>query len=258
MKNYRLAMLLILTVTLMICAGPFLGSAEGQNAKKADDWTGVYAGLNLGGGIGSMHMNMTNTPPGGGAGDVIVPSSLSGTSGAVIGGGQIGFLRQDGRFVWGVEADIQGSGMNVTESFTGNITDNGDPGPNSTLSASEKTNYFGTVRVRFGGAVSRHLLLYGTAGAAYADVDYKGDMIWTPPSSPTYPAAGSAMKAGWTAGGGMEYRLCSKWSLRGEYLFYDLGPEAISSPRWMGTGYFNTFTMSTKAHIVRAAFNYRF
>jgi len=100
------------------------------------NWSGVYAGLNLGYGWGKV----TNT----GAN----PSGI-------LGGGQIGVNWQSGQFVYGAEADIQASGADDT--FAGYKFSN---------------PWFGTVRGRAGYAIN-NILLYGTLGLAYGDL--RGD-----------------------------------------------------------------------------------
>jgi outer membrane immunogenic protein len=68
------------------------------------------------------------------------------------------------------------------------------------------------VRGRAGYAFDR-FLVYGTAGAAFGDV--RANFTDDPVSSAT--------KAGWTAGGGVEFALDRNWSAKAEYLFVDLG-----------------------------------
>ena len=100
------------------------------------NWSGVYAGLNLGYGWGKV----TNT----GAN----PSGI-------LGGGQIGVNWQSGQFVYGAETDLQGSGADDT--FAGYKFSN---------------PWFGTLRGRAGYAIN-NILLYGTLGLAYGDL--RGD-----------------------------------------------------------------------------------
>jgi outer membrane immunogenic protein len=97
------------------------------------NWSGVYAGLNLGYGWGKV----TNTS--------VEPSGI-------LGGGQVGFNWQSGQFVYGVETDIQGSGANET------------------FAPWKFSNpWFGTLRGRAGYAFN-NILVYGTLGVAYGDL----------------------------------------------------------------------------------------
>jgi outer membrane immunogenic protein len=97
------------------------------------NWSGVYAGLNLGYGWGKV----TNT----GAN----PSGL-------LGGGQVGVNWQSGQIVYGAETDLQASGANDT--FAGYKFSN---------------PWFGTLRGRVGYAFN-NFLIYGTLGLAYGDL----------------------------------------------------------------------------------------
>jgi hypothetical protein len=80
------------------------------------DWTGFYLGANVGVSAGVAPITQTSTflpappgPPG------INNQSTHNLFGA-IGGGQIGYNRQFGRFVAGIEADMQASGQRSDQS----------------------------------------------------------------------------------------------------------------------------------------------
>jgi outer membrane immunogenic protein len=97
------------------------------------NWTGPYAGLNVGYEWGSV----TNSP--------FNPRGL-------VGGGQVGYNWQSGQFVFGAETDIQ---------FTG---------ADDTFAPWKFSNpWFGTLRGRAGVAFN-NILLYGTLGLAYGDL----------------------------------------------------------------------------------------
>jgi len=97
------------------------------------NWTGFYAGLNLGYEWGKV----TNSG--------IDPSGVAG-------GGQIGYNWQSGQFVFGAEADIQASAAD------------------DTFAPYKFANpWFGTLRGRAGFAIN-NVLLYGTLGLAYGDL----------------------------------------------------------------------------------------
>src|SRR5262245_35321904 len=73
-------------------------------------WTGWYVGANVGFGWG--HADTTFTPLPSAAGFVnLAPTTLSPDPNGVIGGGQIGYNWQLNRWVFGLEADFQGSNM---------------------------------------------------------------------------------------------------------------------------------------------------
>ncbi len=97
------------------------------------NWTGPYAGLNLGYEWGKV----TNSS--------VDPSGVAG-------GGQIGYNWQSGQFVFGAETDIQASAAD------------------DTFAPYKFSNpWFGTLRGRAGFAIN-NILLYGTVGLAYGDL----------------------------------------------------------------------------------------
>jgi len=92
----------------------------------AYSWTGFYIGANVGAAWGKADVDqnvgvpfsgITNNPI-----TIIVPPQLgafpgtSGTGTGVIGGGQIGYNWQSDRWVYGVEADFDGTGLKANSS----------------------------------------------------------------------------------------------------------------------------------------------
>ena len=50
-----------------------------------------------------------------------------------------------------------------------------------------------------------------------------------------------------------------RWSVKGEYLYYDLGSRTITGPQTNPVGVdFGTYTFSTRGNIVKAGLNYKF
>lgn len=147
-------------------------------------WTGLYVGGQLGYGFG----NDTATPTG------IAPNGIKPSG--VLGGGHIGYAYQTGgNFVVGLEGSIDGSSASSSSpAFLG--------------SYSVKSPIQGSIRGRAGFAVDR-ALFYATGGVAFATFN---DSYATGDSS-------SANRAGFTVGGGVEYAISDRWSVRGEYRF---------------------------------------
>ena len=102
------------------------------------NWTGPYAGLNL----GYQWAKVTN--------NVTEPSGIAG-------GGQLGYNWQPGQFVFGLETDIQASAAD------------------DTFAPYKFSNpWFGTLRARIGYAIN-NVMLYGTGGLAYGEL--KGEFF---------------------------------------------------------------------------------
>lgn len=87
---------------------------------------------------------------------------------------------------------------------------------------SQDLEWFGTVRGRIGVAAG-NVLFYGTGGLAYGRSTYHYDAIY-PLGNATANVTTTDWKAGWTAGAGAEMSF-GPWSIKAEYLYYDLGDE---------------------------------
>jgi outer membrane immunogenic protein len=111
------------------------------------------------------------------------------------------------------------------------------------------------LRGRVGFAVDR-ALLYGTGGLAVANVKYADH------TSDGVPLmnSGDATRAGWTAGGGIEWALNGNWTVKAEYLHVDLGNVSynnVCSPAGLcATGL--VLDHKTREDIARIGINYRF
>ncbi len=194
-------------------------------------WTGLYAGLNIGGGW----LDQTSNNWGWGWGN------NNSNSGGVVGGGQIGYNFQIGQmFVAGVEADIQGTSIGSGGGNWGWGWGFWNTGFNGSAA---RVDWFGTVRGRVGiTLLNPQLLIYGTGGFAYGDVSGNGPIHWT------------FTGTGWTAGGGLEYAFAPNWSAKVEYLYTEL---FNNNNNWgWGWGVVDTRTR-TRFHTVRAGVNYR-
>jgi outer membrane immunogenic protein len=196
------------------------------------NWSGFYGGVNVGYGWGDNNMSFEDATSIGVGSSGVLPQSLGTSSAGVIGGGQIGYNWQSGPFVAGLETDFQGTGIKGTATRSPIATD-------FTLTASanqtetfvgtfeQKLSWFGTVRGRFGAAVSPVLFLYGTGGLAYGRVSNSGNAVDTfqgvNPGVTSYPAVVAQTKVGWAAGAGAEWMFAHNWSAKVEYLHIDLG-----------------------------------
>jgi outer membrane immunogenic protein len=217
-------------------------------------WTGFYAGVNIGGGWSANSINNANFAPyGDGIGNVYFrPGSTNGGSnaGGVVGGGQIGYNYQFGtNFVVGVETDFQGTSMSSGGNRAWAVYP--DPllagaflTPLASLAAGDtgvSLNWFGTVRGRLGYLVTPTLLLYGTGGFAYGEV--QGNF-----------SGFSNTRTGWTAGGGVEWMFWPNWSAKVEYLYTDLSSGGATTWNGIQLGY----RRHPQFNVVRVGVNYHF
>jgi len=230
-------------------------------------WTGFYAGLNAGVGWAN---NNSNLPAG------AIPVSGFATSNSnqagFVGGAQAGYNYQFGAgqgVVVGAEADIQFADLRTrnNQPFTFATT----PGTTFFQGSSNSGNYIGTVRGRIGYGFDR-VLVYGTGGLAYGDVGGTRNSaafavtnagavnpftntVAATTTTTQLASTGSRTRTGWTLGGGVEYAVWQNWTVKAEYLYYNLGhnnatfltPLSIASTNKDNTG-----------NIVRAGVNYKF
>jgi outer membrane immunogenic protein len=198
------------------------------------NWTGFYLGAHVGYGWGRTTIHdIDDFCLGAG---VCPTPSVDYRFRGVIGGVQAGYNWQSGNLVIGAEADVSWSGMSRTIAFR-------PPGP---AFLTTDIDWFGTGRLRLGYAFDRSLL-YATGGAAF--VDLENTMQQTPSL-----ARASAVKWGWTAGGGWEQSFAPNWSVKAEYLFVEVEKTRASiAPPGIGR-----FEWDNHFHIVRLGLNYRF
>ena len=184
------------------------------------NWTGFYVGLNAGYGMGKASV----TAPTGSTGDFSANGALAGAT--------LGYNFQTGSWVWGAEGDLDYSGMKGTSSSF-------CVGP-----CTVSNRWLGTARARIGYAGWNNWLPYLTAGVAAGSVKFEQ-------GSDT----NTHTKIGWTAGLGVEYALFTNWSVKGEYLYTDLGTSTCPA----GTcAVLYDITTKFKANLIRLGVNYRF
>ena len=227
------------------------------------DWTGFYIGGNIGysWGRSSDISTITNT-----AGTILFSSADKTNLDGVVGGGQIGYNWQMQSWVFGLEADIQGSGEKGTRTFTcpqATCTPNFGtiavfPGPAVPVALSQKIDWFGTVRGRIGVLAAPKVLLYATGGLAYGEVDSSAviGLAGTPFSTV------STTNVGWTLGAGVEGVIGGNWTARLEYLYVDLGKvngSFLTTIGGLGGGVLSSnYSSRITDNILRVGVNYKF
>jgi len=226
-------------------------------------WTGFYIGGNAGYGWGNGDTRFHPLPDAATFGS-LAPQTLDPDPSGFIGGGQIGYNWQWNKWlVLGAEADFQGTDIEGDETRSPIIGFTGTSfGPDSFLFAHERMQWFGTVRGRIGFVPMCRLLIYGTGGFAYGNVDYSAQTFYA--NRDEFPAKFSETNTGWTAGGGIEYAIGHHWTVRAEYLYYDLGDQGRTAA-FLNSGVPVTPTIfavhynwETQGNIVRGGLNYKF
>jgi outer membrane immunogenic protein len=192
------------------------------------DWTGYYAGANIGGHYGKDSATTSSDPLGWGrvratAIDTLTPGSVSRIS--VEGGGQIGYNLQYNWAVFGFEADAQWLGGSASRSVSG--FGNG-AGTRNLFTTTMQPNWLATLRGRLGVAFSS-MLLYATGGGAYSGVNFN-DSFGSFGNTSIATVSSTPELWGWTVGGGLEWAIIENWIVRSEYLYVDFGSVSSSIP----------------------------
>jgi outer membrane immunogenic protein len=145
-------------------------------------WQGLYGGVHLGWG-------------------------WSGDASGVVGGGQIGYNWQSNQFVYGIEGDISGADIGISETIVVQ---------GAVLNASASIDWIATLRGRLGVLVQPNLLVYGTAGLAVVNAEAHASV--TSFGFGQISASESDTETGLVYGVGIESKFTERMSGRLEYL----------------------------------------
>jgi outer membrane immunogenic protein len=234
----------------------FGGNGAAYVPPPASNWSGFYLGGNIGSGIGRDRTSYTLTAVG--ASTELFDLSPDGFNGGV----QAGYNWQAANWVFGLEADFQGSSQRDNRACVQTCNPFAPP---IIFAAYDATlPWFGTARGRVGYSVGS-TLFYATGGYAYGNVKTKiaASFLGSPANSEI-----SNNRSGWTVGGGIETPftflvglLGNNWTSKTEYLYVDLGTSTGSFviPASAG-GPAVTAINSTQVHehIFRTGLNYHF
>jgi outer membrane immunogenic protein len=252
----------------------------------AYDWSGCYVGVNAGYGWNSGNTRYIdpNVAPNAdpinfvGTLDLSIPTPRPRGSGW-LGGGGAGCNWQSKQWVLGIEADIDAAhifGSNTNSVFTGPLADfQTGPGVftsiNNTGTANEQISlrWLSTVRARAGVTVQERILLFATAGLAVGGVNTQGSVTTSSPFAffvnPAWAGSNTTTKVGGVIGAGAEWAFFDRWTVKAEYLWYNLGSASHSlncvGLAGCGTTFYATLgnaTSSVSGSVVRMGINYRF
>jgi outer membrane immunogenic protein len=159
----------------------------------------VFEGWYLGGTIGGATVTFDAAPGG--------TTDTDGILGGAIGG----YSWQSGPFVLGVEGDIMAADISGSSNFNGGLN-----------TISPGIDAMTDLRLRAGVTVTPQVLLFATAGGAWANADL--------PVTGPGGASRSADLFGWSVGGGAEVALNPNWSARFDYQFTDFDSETVNYP----------------------------
>lgn len=244
----------------VLAAGVSIGDAQAQELRP---WSGFYAGLHGGYHWGAGNASLSLAP------DVASWTSLSpdysqfhgrydSSADGFIGGAQLGYNWRSGTLVFGFEADISRLNADGQETRAAMVTEGLDTFPVAAFSRQE-IDWLGTVRGRVGFMpfADERLLVYVTGGLAYARVGTAHAIIDIELAS-GFAGSSTDWEAGGTVGAGLEWVMGGAWTLKAEYLYYDLGDRKVeganvnnASPLGFDARY------DLQGHIARVGVNYR-
>lgn len=214
-----------------------VGLKDGGGGEEHHDrfnWTGLYAGWSSGSLWGREDWTYPN-------GETTSPKH----QGYMI-GGQVGYNYQIGHAVLGLEADYSLSNA-----------EGGTRCPNASFfSCIGAVNGLGFATGRLGYAHER-ALYYFKGGLAFGEVEARakfnldGGSLIVPGED---VLRDTKSMTGWAFGAGMEYAVNDRWSVKGEWMRYDLGSDVFRT----GTGAGSTPKVDTTGDIARVGVNYHF
>ena len=225
---------------LLLCAVALAGVSAGAGAEVADKklvrkakpiakapppapssgGTGFYVGVNAGHGWGRA--TFSQLP--------FLDNTIDARGGMA--GLTLGYNAQSGSIVYGLETDIDAAWMKTTNLAAPPC-----------FACEIQLRYFGTLRGRLGYAVGQ-ALPYVTAGLAYGSVRI---------SAPVIATSQSDTGIGWAAGAGLEYAVAGPWSVKAEYLYFELDNLNCGM---LSCGAETAFKF--RGNLVRGGTNYRF
>jgi outer membrane immunogenic protein len=237
------------------------------------NWTGFYIGGNVGGAWNDTRDDvfptgcfLTSVTCGGGTAlNPLRSDSVRLRGSGFTGGGQAGYNWQSGRFVGGIEGDI--NFLDINDSSFINRPVAAPLVGNFIHSETDKLQWFGTFRGRAGITVTPNFLIYATGGLAFGQVKSASSVSFTS-TADTYAGTLDDTRAGWTVGGGGEWMISPQWSIKAEYLFIDLGkasytqactaPGICTAPPQVAPGATYQTDLRTRENIARVGLNYHF
>jgi outer membrane immunogenic protein len=238
-------------------AGPEASGKEMKQVAPAPlpecNWTGFYIGLHVGGQFGHAEDVDVDRYQFNARGPDPFNREWGYSQSGVVAGGQIGYNFQWNWLVLGPEIDL--GYMNIEGSAV-------DPDTvehrGSDTRGHSDSDFYATFRGRIGIALNQWLF-YATGGgiAVNWDTSVRDDCNTRPCGFDLIDAHTQDFDWGWTVGGGIERMIACHWSIKAEYLFYQLDTQDFSG---VDDRFGDTFRFRAhdQGHIVRGGLNYKF
>jgi outer membrane immunogenic protein len=252
MKSTLLALPITLMMTSVVMSADMAPvAAPLEPMRPVSDWTGFYAGVQIGGAFGDTG-TFSLSPFTPALQTAFAPGFDDDFDSSIIGGAHLGYDHQMGDLVVGALLDF-----NITNIEDKQIGRSVTP---ATYTIQRELDFLATLRARVGYLATDSVMLYATGGLAYGEVDFR----YSQPGSGavTTTSGGQDSDFGYTVGAGVETKLTENISLGVEYLYTNLGgndfrANLVGGPFGAGTtgaGSDGDFDF----HTVQAKLSYRF
>ena len=176
-----------------------------------NNWTGGYIGVQGGYAWGKKEWQ----PLG-------LPGSPNYRTDGWLAGGSIGANVQAGSFVFGVEGEILGTGIDGNYAQTAAV-----PGATTnTIALSSKIDWLALATARAGFVVGSNLMVYAKGGIAIAEERHTLNLTQTGPAA-SASLATKAIHTGVAVGAGAEYAISPNWSIKAEYDYVKMFPQKL-------------------------------
>ena len=211
-----------LVILVVAVCGPNISYAQDVD-NDAANWAGQYAGATLGVSHGMVDTSAVQSGTGYFTGDdaaLLNPQGSKDINGTDFNGSLLwGMNVQDGRTVYGIEADV--TIANFDEEYTSpRVNYNTSPADSFVINTKVQSDWLISIRPRYGFALDASLFTV-SAGPAVTKFQYDFDFSDTWGGGQTATASSSKLALGIAAGLGFEHKLQDDWALKTDYLYYN-------------------------------------
>lgn len=199
-------------------------------------WTGLYAGGSIGYGFGTV--DGTTTLADGSYAPRAFSESADERFQGGLWGGQVGYNYQfSNGSVIGVEAGLLQAGIGSSAVLDATESDYLVTSRMPEAQTDYSFDWMATIRAKAGYALNDHLLVYGTAGVAFLRETEERTQYISNMATEAYPGGSrtelsfsetaARTRTGFTVGGGAEYAIDDRWSIKAEYAFAGFDSESF-------------------------------
>jgi outer membrane autotransporter protein len=205
------------------------------------DWTGFFVGASGGALNGRTDWFLLNTE-----------TATNPRFAGALGGLQVGYDHQFGKWVVGVEGNINATNAHGSRPCP--------PPADSLLVCEDGVNWIGTATARLGYAFWDRSIVYGRAGVAFDESKIQLSCTSGPFNTlglPNCYQKDTQTRVGWTVGFGSEFALTKNWTVRSETNYYDMGSKRFTVPPG-NVGFPVPTDVGETGFITTIGLNYRF